>query len=68
MCGRFYLDIMHVDRVNLIMRYLLIQWSNSETGNTVAIIRTSRSFLWYGMNELMHIMQRQNDAGNARTN
>ena len=68
MCGRLYLDTMHVDHANLIMRYLSIQWSDLETVNTVAIIRTSRSFLWYGMNELMHIMQRQNDAGNARTN
>ena len=28
MCGQPYLDTMHVDRTNLIMRYLLIRWSD----------------------------------------
>ena len=68
MCGRLYLDTMHVDHANLIMRYLSIWWFDLETGNTVAIVRTSISFLCYAMNELMHIMQEQIDAGNARTN
>ena len=45
MCGQFYLDIMHVDCANLIIRYLLIQWSDLKTENTVATVRISRSFL-----------------------
>ena len=56
MCGRLYLDTIHVDRANLIMRYLSIRWSDLETGHTIAIVRTSRSFLWYAMNELMRVM------------
>ena len=68
MCGRFYLDTMHVDHTNLIMRYLLIQWPNLKTGNTVATVRISRSFLWYVMNDMMHVIQIQNDACNARIN
>ena len=63
-----YLDTIHVDYANLIMWYLLIWWSNLETGNTVATIRISRSFLWYVMNELMHVMQEKIDICNARTN
>ena len=47
------------------MQYLLIRWSDLETGHTLAIVRTSRSFLWYAMNELMHVMQRQINACNA---
>ena len=66
MCGRFYLNTMHANRANLIMRYFSIQWSDSKTGNTVATVRISRLFLWYVMNELMHVMQRQNDACDAR--
>ena len=65
-CGRFYLNTMHANRANLIMRYFSIQWSDSKTGNTVATVRISRLFLWYVMNELMHVMQRQNDACDAR--
>ena len=57
MCGRLYLDTMHVDRANLIVWYLSIWWSDLETGHTIAIIRTWRSFLWYAMNELMYVMQ-----------
>ena len=57
MHGRLYLDTMHADYVNLIMRYLSIRWFDLEIGHTVATIRISRSFLWYGMNELMHVMQ-----------
>ena len=68
MCGQPYLDAMHVDRTNLIMRYLSIQWFDLETRNTVATIGISRLFLWYAMNELTHVMQRQVDAYNARTN
>ena len=68
MRGQLFLDIMHVDHANLIMRYILIRWSDLETGHTTMTIRTSRSFLWYAMNELMHVIQRQIDVGNARTN
>ena len=67
MCGRLYLDTMHMDRVNLIVWYLLIWWFDLETGNTVATIRILRSFLGYAMNELMHTMQVQIDACDART-
>ena len=56
---------MQVDHANLIMQYLSIQWSDLETGHTVATVRTSKSFLWYAMNDLMHVMQRQIDACNA---
>ena len=45
MCGRPYLDTMHANRANLIMRYLSIQWSNLETKNTVVTVRILRSFL-----------------------
>ena len=65
MCGWLYLDTMHVNCANSIMRYLLIWWSDLETGNTIVTVRTSRSFLWYVMNELMHVMQEQIDACNA---
>ena len=68
MCGQPYLDTIHVNRGNLIMRFLSIQWFDLETGNTIAIVSISISFLWYAMNELMHVMQRQIDAGNVRTN
>ena len=67
MCGQFYLDTMHADRSNLILQYLSIQWSDLEAGNTVATVRISRSFLWYAMNELVHTMQEQIDACDART-
>ena len=56
---------MQVDHANLIMQYLSIQWSDLETGHTVATVRTSKSFLWYAMNDLMHVMQRQIDECNA---
>ena len=45
MCGRPYLDIMHVDHANLIMRNLSIQWSYLKTGNAVGIVRILGSFL-----------------------
>ena len=67
MCGRFYLDTMHADRANLIMRYLSIRWSDSESGNSVATVKILRSFLWYAMNELIHTIQEQIDACDART-
>ena len=38
MCGRFYLDTIHVDRANLIMRYLLIRWFDLKTGHTITIM------------------------------
>ena len=56
---------MQVDHANLIMQYLSIQWFDLETGHTVATVRISKSFLWYAMNDLMHVMQRQIDACNA---
>ena len=65
MRGRLYLDTMHVDHANLIMRYLSIWWSDLEIEHTIAIVRTSWSFLWYAMNELMHGMQGQIDVCNA---
>ena len=48
---------MHVDRANLIMWYLSIRRSDLELGHTVITVRISRSFLYYAMNELMHVMQ-----------
>ena len=56
------------DRENLISWYLSIWRSDLEIRHTVTTIRISRSFLWYTMNELMHIMKKPNDACNARTN
>ena len=38
MCGRLYLDTMHVDRANLIMQYFKIRWSDLETGHTTMIV------------------------------
>ena len=67
MCGRFYLDTTHADHANLIMRYLSIRWSDSETGKTIVTIRILRSFLWYAMNELMHTIHEQINACDART-
>ena len=55
----------NANRVNLIMRYLSIQWSDLEIKHTVAIVRFSRSFLWYAMNKLIHVMSEQIDACNA---
>ena len=68
MCGRPYLDTMHIDCANLIMRYLSIRWFDLKTRSIVATVRISRSFLRYVMNDVMHVMQRQDDACNARTN
>ena len=68
MRGQLYLDTMHADCANLIMRYLSIRWSDLETRHTIMTVRISRSFLGYAMNELMHVMQRQIDACNTRTN
>jgi len=48
---------MHVDRENLIMRYLSIRRSDLETGHIVTTVGTSRSFLRYAMNKLMHVMK-----------
>ena len=45
MHGRLYLDTMHADHVNLIMRYLSIRWFDLEIGHTIMTIRISRSFL-----------------------
>ena len=67
MCGQLYLDTMHADRADLIIRYLSIWWSDLETKHTIATVRISRSFLWYAMNELMHVMPEQINVCNART-
>ena len=48
---------MHVDCENLIFWYLLIRRSNLGIGHTLATVRISRLFLWYAMDDLMHIMQ-----------
>ena len=45
MRGWFHPNKMHADHGNLIMQYLLIQWSDLKIGPTVATVRTSRSFL-----------------------
>ena len=48
---------MHVDRENLIFWYLLIWRSDLGIGHTLVIVRISRLFLWYAMDDLMHVMQ-----------
>ena len=65
MCGRPYLDTMHIDCANLIMRYLSIRWFDLKTRSIVATVRISRSFLRYVMNDVMHVMQEQIDACDA---
>ena len=45
MRGQLYLDTIHADRVNLIMRYLSIRWFDLETEHTVETVRISRLFL-----------------------
>ena len=65
MRGQLYLDTMHADHANLIMWYLSIRWSNLETEHTIMTVRISRSFLWYAMKKLMHVMPEQIDACNA---
>ena len=60
MCGRPYLDTMHMDCANLIMWYLSIWWFDSETRNTVVIDRIPRSFSM--------ICNKWINAYNARTN
>ena len=57
MRGQFHPNKMHADREDLIMWYLLIWRSDLEIGHIVVVIRISRSFLWYAMNELMQVMQ-----------
>ena len=60
MCGRPYLDTMHMDCANLIMWYLSIWWFDSKTRNTVVIVRIPRSFSM--------ICNKWINAYNARTN
>ena len=48
---------MHVDRENLIFWYLLIRRFDLGIGHTLATVRFSRLFLWYAMDDLMHVMQ-----------
>ena len=48
---------MHVDRANFMMQYLSIWRFNLEIKHIIATVRTSRSFLWYAMKKLMHVMQ-----------
>ena len=57
MRGWPYLNTMHTDRANLIIRYLSIRQFDLETRHTVVNVRILRSFLWYAMNKLMHVMQ-----------
>ena len=57
MRDRLYLDTMHVDRANLIMRYFSIWRSDLKTEHIVVTVRILRSFLWYAMNVLKHVMQ-----------
>ena len=57
MRGRFHPNKIHADRENLIMWFLLIWLSDLGIGHTVTTVKISRSFLWYAMNELMHVMQ-----------
>ena len=47
---------MHVECERLFLWYLSIWQFNLRIRHTVTTIRISRSFLWYEMNELMHVM------------
>jgi len=42
--GRPYLDTMHADCADLIMRYFSIRWSDLETEHTIVTVRTSNHF------------------------
>ena len=55
--GWFHPNKMHADRENLILWYLSIQRFDLGIKDTVATVRISKSFLWYAMNILMHVMQ-----------
>ena len=57
MRGRFHPNKMHVDYENLVMWFLSIQLFDLGTRHTIMTVRISKSFLWYTMNELMHVMQ-----------
>ena len=57
MRGRLYLNTMHTNRANLIIQYLLIRRFDLETRHIAVNVRILRSFLWYAMNKLMHVMQ-----------
>ena len=48
---------MHVDREHFILWYLSIWRFDLGIGHAIATIRISRLFLWYAMNDLMHVMQ-----------
>ena len=48
---------MHADYENLILWYLLIWRFDLGIEHIVMIVRISRLFLWYVMNNLMHVMQ-----------
>ena len=48
---------MHADHANLIMQYISIWQFDAEIRHIVVIVRILRSFLWYAMNELMHVMK-----------
>ena len=47
---------MHANHEHLILWYLSIWRSDLGIEHTLAIVRISRSFLWYAMNDLMHVM------------
>jgi len=53
----FHPNKMHANCENLIIQYLSIRQSDSRIGHTVVIIRISRSFLWYAINDLIHVIQ-----------
>ena len=44
MRGRLYLDTMHADHANLIMRYLSIRRSNLETGQSLRPLEPQNHF------------------------
>ena len=48
---------MHANHANLIMQYISIWQFDAEIRYIVATVRISRSFLWYAINELMHVMK-----------
>ena len=44
MCGRFYLDTIHVNHANLVMRYLSIRESDLIIGNTAVTLESQDYF------------------------
>ena len=48
---------MHVDGEHLILWYLSIRRSNLGIRHIVTIVKVSRSFSWYAVNDLMYLIQ-----------